>query len=127
MKAEYINAIRFFQEHAGHVVNHRMKGAKALALAEKHADDAGWETEWVHDGDADLSWADAQTMRKIEQGTYEVLGAILKDQNGAILASLWGIVMHVDEHDYRRVLAAELAQEGMQIPHCDKCGQVLHN
>lgn len=73
---------------------------------------------WETDQDPDLSWADAETLEKIDGGTWTVDGCILETACPAcgswdVRASLWGIVGPSDD-PYREVVAAELAQESAE-------------
>lgn len=106
-------AVAFFYKHAGSSytpgketkAQGQRRGAKALAEAEAEAKERGWTFEWEHDpepyekGDAEIEDPD------------EVLGCVLKDEDGKVLASLWGI--GDPDHNYRRVVEAELAQEAL--------------
>lgn len=116
--------INFFAANAGCATPPgRLVCAKALADAEtfrEWAEDHGTLTvEWVPDEDPDLSWADAETFRKLEAGVYEVLGCIVTYQAPApgplagtveLTESLWGIVVEPGDN-YQRVVEAELVLE----------------
>jgi len=91
----------FFKEHAGYVVGRRAAGALDLARAEDYASAHGWYTTWEPDADGDPSSPD---VREIEV-------AVLHDEDGEVLAALGGI--EDADHNYRRVVEAELAQEAM--------------
>lgn len=106
-------AIAFFYKHAGYShdpkketrAQGRRRGAKALARAEAEASARGWRVEWEGDPEA-YEMGDAET-----EEPREVLGAVLRDENGHVLGSLWGIGDPTRE--YRRVVEAELALEAL--------------
>jgi len=102
-----IRAYRFFLANAGYIVGQRALCALGLARAEQHARDNAWDTEWVADDCPDLSWMSDEERSQ----PHEVLGCILRDANGNVLASLWGITD--PDNGYMRVVAAELASEAM--------------
>lgn len=113
-------AVRFFSKHAGSSytpgketpAQGKRRGAIMLARAEAEAKKRGWEVEWDHDQDPDLSWADDEQREDID----EVLHATLKDEHGHVLASLGGITFGRDSmanRNYRRVTEAELAWEAL--------------
>ena len=88
----------FFRRHAYSIKHHKVVGrpsATALAEAEAEATARGWRVEW--EGDPD--------------GSVEALGAVLRDESGRMLASLWGIVR--SSRNYRRVIEARLALEAL--------------
>ncbi len=95
-------AVEFFQKQGNNV-----KTSKALAAAEERARDKGWEFEWSHDEDPDLSWASDEERDNIK----EVLVVVLKDENGHVLESLGGIVDPTTA--YGREIEAELAFEAL--------------
>jgi len=115
MNKQRLEAIRFFREHAGYVVGCRLLGAAALADAEHCAKALGWHVLWEHDNDGlwDMSWADKETLRKIDQGVWDVEVASLVDAHGKFLASL-GQVIGADSA-YKRVVEAELALEANAV------------
>jgi len=104
-------AIDFFYKHAGYshdprketAEQGRRRGAIALAKAELYSAGRGWRVEWKHDADADRSGI---------EDAEEVLGAVLRDGQGKMLDSLWGIAD--PDRNYRRVVEAELALEAMK-------------
>lgn len=102
-----LKAYRFFFESAGYIVGHRAECALSLARAEECARDYEWQAEWVWDDDADLSWMTDDE----RQQPHEVLGCVLKDDVGNVLASLWGITD--PDRAYMRVIEAELADEAL--------------
>ncbi len=108
MTTSTLRAYRFFFEHAGYIVGHRAECALNLARAEQYARDNEWDAEWVADDDADLSWMSDEEQRQ----PHDVLGCILRDADGNVLGSLWGITD--PDNDYMRVVAAELASEEMR-------------
>jgi hypothetical protein len=103
----------FFFDHAGYsyktgeetAQQGRIRCASSLAHAEQLADRLGWTFEWEYDQDPDLSWMTPEELAK----DHEVLGCILKDADGQVLESLWGIVDA--DANYRRVVEAELADQ----------------
>jgi hypothetical protein len=104
------HAFHFFFYHAGYIVGQRASCALSLARAEQYAEDNDWKAEWVNDDDADLSWMSEEE----QQQPHEVLGCVLKDADGNVLASLWGIVDA--DSNYRRVIEAEVAASNKEIP-----------
>jgi hypothetical protein len=99
---------QFFLANAGYATPPgRAACALGLAKAEAYAEDHEWSFEWVFDDDADLSWMD-EAERKLD---HEVLGCVVKDADGEVLASLWSIVD--PDASYRRVVEAELSSEAM--------------
>lgn len=105
--------IRFFADH-GTRADFRMIDAKSLADAEEWASANDLDTAWEHDADVDLSWADEETMAKIQGGEWVVESATLVDADGTPLGALCGIVGA--DPIYRRVIAAQLASEAMERP-----------
>jgi hypothetical protein len=106
-------AVAFFFEHAGYGYGPgetpeqgRKRGAVALAKAEQEATARGWAVEWSEDPDGwdSLGDIDPETVK-------EILSAVLKDENGEVLASLGGIVD--PDRAYGRVVEAELALEAL--------------
>src|SRR5262245_58257864 len=98
----------FFFRNAGYSYNPknetriqgRWRCARDLAAAEQHAARMGWTATWEWDA---MEW-DGEG-----PAPHEVLGCVLKNADGEILASLWGI--GDPSRDYRRVVEAELAAE----------------
>jgi hypothetical protein len=107
MTTSMLRAYRFFFDNAGYIVGHRAECALSLARAEQYARDNDWQAEWVWDDDADLSWMSDAEQRE----PHEVYGCVLKDENGNVLASLWGITD--PDNAYMRVIEAELADESL--------------
>lgn len=92
-------AINFFRRHASYkralgetVAEAKRKIALRLARAEAEAAARGWRVEWEGDPDAEY-------------------GAVLRDLDGHVLASEWGLPRMTREK--RRVVEAELAAEAM--------------
>jgi hypothetical protein len=105
-------AIAFFRKHAGYArkpsesVSHaRARCARELARAEAEASARGWRVEWEGDPEP-YQIGDAE-----DEMPSEVLGAVLRDENGHVLGSLWGI--GDPTRQYRRVVEAELADEAL--------------
>lgn len=94
----------------------RIDQAKAMAAAEAEGEDRGWKVEWDHDQEADISWMDDEQREELERGATEMLVALLRDENGNVLASLGGV--HVNARGgrdpYGRVVEAELIQEALE-------------
>lgn len=102
MKRRY----HFFKEHAGYMVGRRAEGAVNLARAEYMVQQLNWEYEWEEDPDG---WS---TLGDIDpKDVEEVLGCVLKDGSGDVVASLGGIID--PDRNYRRVVEAELALEAL--------------
>jgi hypothetical protein len=107
MTKTLVRAYRFFFANAGYVVGQRAVCALDLARAEQYSRDNDWSTEWVNDDFPDLSWMSEEEQRQ----PHEVLGCVLKDAEGNVLSSLWGITD--PDSSYARVVEAELAAESM--------------
>lgn len=99
-------AVAFFRKHAGSVIGREEENARALAHAEQEATARGWNVEWSHDPEGwdSLGDIDPETVK-------EVLSAVLRDENGGVLASLGSIVD--PDRAYGRVVEAELALEAL--------------
>jgi hypothetical protein len=100
-------AERFFWTHAGYSYGQgetkasgRRRSAEEMAKAEQDAERMGWTASWEWD---DMPW-DGDV-----PAPHEVLGCVLKNDRGEVLASLWGI--GDPDKNYRRVIEAELALE----------------
>jgi hypothetical protein len=111
-------AIAFFSEHAGFSYDPkvetpeegRQNSALHYAKAEQFAKERGWTAEWRDDPEP-YEMGDAE-----ETPPSEVLGCVLKDSSGEVLASLWQI--GDPTRAYRRVVEAELASEAIaDAPH----------
>ncbi len=107
--AEKINpklkaAFEFFLKHSGYVKGRRKEGALDLARSEAIAEALGWECEWEADEEP---WDPGDT----DYEPKEVLGCVLKDADGEVLDSLWGIAD--PDKNYVRVVEAELASEAL--------------
>lgn len=112
------DAIRFFYENAGYSYDPkaetqdkgRQRRALECATAEQFAKERGWAFSWEKD-DQPYEMGDAE-----ETPPSEVLGCVLKDSSGEVLASLWQI--GDPTRAYRRVVEAELASEAIaDAPH----------
>jgi hypothetical protein len=106
-------AVAFFFEHAGYghgpgetPEQGRKRGAIALAKAEQEATARGWAIEWHEDPEGWDSLGDIDP-----DDVKEVLYAVLKDENGKVLASLGSIVD--PDRASGRVVEAELALEAL--------------
>lgn len=113
-------AIAFFRKHGGyakkpgestHAAKNRM--ARALARAEAEASARGWRVEWEGDpeGASDFESDVRMGYTSREEEPREILGAVLRDEEGHVLSSLWGI--EDPTREYRRVVEAELALEAL--------------
>jgi len=100
-----LRAFRFFREHAGGVVGRSAVTAYCLARAERYASEHGWKLEWQLDPEP-YELGDAETRMPTE-----VLGCVLRDDDGNVLGSLWGIGDPSPE--YAHVVQAELASEAL--------------
>jgi hypothetical protein len=106
--------IEFFAAHAGYgTPPGRMMCAKSLADAEEWALANGVEAEWEFDPYVDTSWADAETLAKLDDGTYEYLQCGVSF--GERTAGLGGIVVDINDKTYPRVVEAELFSELMTV------------
>ncbi len=105
-------AEKFFHEHAGYGYNPkketkeqgRRSGAKRLARAEAIASSRGWQYEWEEDPE---EW-----QGDVGERPSEVLTAVLRDEDGNVLASLGGVGLSgnfAEDRRYRRTVEAELA------------------
>lgn len=101
-------AIAFFAKHAGYAARSgetravaKRRAGKALARAEAEASARGWRVEWEGDPEDSDEY----------EGVREVLGAVLRDEHGKVLSSLWGIADPTRAH--ARVVEAELALEAL--------------
>jgi hypothetical protein len=82
----------------------RKQGAKAKKVRDA-ALDLGLTFSWVDDDAADPSWVQPGS------GVNEVLGCVVKDRHGDVLASLWGITD--PDNAYCREVEADLAAEAL--------------
>jgi len=118
--------IRFFADNAGYATSlGRMVCAKQLADAETWAEAQGLAVQWTDDIDPDTSWMDKREIDELESGELLCLCAILTDEGNVtdsydprgyrdpVYACLSGITVYDDQNgrNYRRVIAAELANE----------------
>lgn len=108
-----VRAVEFFKKHYGAASRKpgeseaaaARRNSKSLARAEAEANARGWRVEWQQDPEP-YEMGDAE----IEMPS-EVLGAVLRDGDGNVLASLWAI--GDPSRSYRRVVEAELASEAL--------------
>ena len=106
--------VDFFRKHAGYAVRSgeskaraKTRAAQALARAEAEAEARGWTVNWEDDPE---EW------QGNDERPFEVLVAVLRDENGQVLASLGGVGMtgnRKTDQDYGRVVEAELAAEAL--------------
>jgi hypothetical protein len=107
-------AEQFFYDNAGYSVRAdetieqgKQRTARELAHAEKQAESMGWTFDWEPDIDADpMDWDGDGPMGD------EAFGCILRDANGKVLDSLWGI-WDPDKGNYQRAVQAEMAYEAI--------------
>jgi hypothetical protein len=107
-------AVAFFRKHAGYaqhagesVATAKTRNARALAHAEIEAETHGWKVQWEEDPE---EWQGEG------ERPFEVLVAVLRNEDGDALASLGGIDMTGNtrtDRDYGRVIEAELALEAL--------------
>lgn len=111
MKKVCRRAFRFFLENAGYCTPlGRAACALSLARAEQHAEAAGWFFSWDCDLDGDLG--DHEYWCREDCGKdHQIEFCLLRDAEGAVLASLCGIIDA--DSDYRRVIEAGLASEAL--------------
>lgn len=100
-------AYEFFLKHSGHVKGKREQIALDLARAEALMKELGWECEWEQD-DQPYEHGDAEDP---DYEPQEVLGCVLRDADGEVLESLWGIAD--PDKIFARVTEAELADEAL--------------
>lgn len=104
--------VRFFLAHAGYSYDPQVetkaqgkrRAAESLARAEEYAEKQGWTVSWEQDEEP-YETDDA------DDKPTEVLGCVLKDADGEVLGSLWGI--GDPSREYSRIVAAELAFASM--------------
>jgi hypothetical protein len=134
MQTFTLEAFQFMMTHAGYshrtgepAKQGRVRCALELARAEYVLCRSAASVKWEVDCDADLSWLDqtdaemgegfeafaAERRVEHERGDMAMMGAILRDADGEIVSSLWGIELPRDWYadPYRRVIEAELACE----------------
>jgi hypothetical protein len=104
-------AFQFFFQMAGLVdTEHRARSAVDLAKAEVTAGELGWSWSWEYDAE---SWDPGDTDYK----PREVLGCVLKNSHGQVLASLWGIAdpggIADPDRNFVRLTEAKLAREAL--------------
>jgi hypothetical protein len=116
---------RFFYDHAGWSFDPsretprqgRVRCAKALAAAEQEALRQGWQFELERSGEQ-YDW-DGSTFDVVAGGACDGYDASLYDESGDLLASLGGVTFadnNPRKDPYRRVVAAELAREAIEVP-----------
>ena len=114
-----MNAYQFFLKHAGYshdpktetTMQGRVRCARALAKAERAARDGGFSCRWsVDEMSTSADWSD-------EEPAYEQWQCGMYNESGRIVNSLHGIDFGRDgspwSSDYRRVVEAELALDGL--------------
>ena len=111
-----MNSYQFFLSQAGSSHNPevetamqgRIRGARALALSERKARDAGCSFEWQQDDCDSSEWSD-------EEPAWAQWVCIMRDENGKVLETVGGVDFGRDRDpwmdSYRRVVEAELALE----------------
>lgn len=115
LNASLIRSYRFHRAQGGGIVGYAAAGALAAARAELEAASRGYVTTWEHDPDTDLGdheyWCrDAERGKCDGHAGYQ---AALYDDDGNFLAGLGGVIE--PDATYRRVIAAELAMEALDI------------
>jgi len=111
---------RFFLAHAGYSygpterpIDGRRRCARDLAAAERLACDAGLTFEWRDDDQPFECGCDDPTCASHEP--HRAYGCVLRDADGRVQDSLWGISFGPDVdpwgQPYARVVQAELASE----------------
>lgn len=124
--------VRWFFKHAGYSYDPktetptqgRWRCAREAVKAEKEFHARGWtfalEPDECHDWSDTPDGADAGccdwcneplNARGECRNEHYVYGAVLRDESGAVLASIWGVVD--PDTAYERVLRAELASEAL--------------
>lgn len=113
-------AIKFFAKQAGFSYDPKTQTkaqgkaqtARHLARAERTAASLGFTFEWEYDLEGyhgcDCGSDDCACPTGAE---HEVLGCIMRNADGEVIASLWGICQ--PSREYARVIMAELASEGL--------------
>jgi hypothetical protein len=114
-KITLTEAEQFFYEHAGYSmrpgedkISAKIRSAVALARAEAIAEGRDATVTWEEDDHPDAGWCDCGD----DHG--QPWGAVLRDAEGTVLGSLWGITFESHQpagESYARVVAAELADE----------------
>lgn len=110
------SAYDFFKSQGGGAVGHAAETATHLARAEEEAEERGWEVDWRPSEDADISWMDERQLQDLENGRIEIWDAVMLDEDGEVISSLGEITLDgtaVGGDPYTRVVAAELALEGL--------------
>lgn len=119
MMATKLSPVEFFYEHAGYGYDPKKeteeqgkrRNAESLAAAERRASDEGLSFEWSVDPHIDSS--DFEDSGE----SWQLWDCLCRSESGEVLASLGGIDFGRDgepwNDPYRRVVEAELAQEGL--------------
>lgn len=115
-----MNSYQFFLKHAGYSYNPetetpmqgRIKGARALAKAERQARDAGYSFAWgIDDPRGSAQWTD-------EKPAWGSWYCVAHNSEGETKYALYGIDFGRDGepwgNPYRRAVEAELALESLQ-------------
>lgn len=121
-----LNAYQFFLKHAGYshkpdepAIKGRIRCARALAKAEREARDAGYSYRWSIDPNASSAdWITADDdYKQGHSDPWQVWQCAMLNSDGRVVASLHDIDFGRDKgpwnDPYRRVVEAELAEEGM--------------
>lgn len=126
---------RFFFRHSGYCgrvngtpaerMRDRVRNARDMARAVAYGEDAGWSFDLEPDEGFDwhgmepdgadagcCPWCNTPLNARGECGReHSVWGAVLRDADGHVLASVWGVVD--PDRDYARLLHGELASEAL--------------
>jgi hypothetical protein len=111
-------AIKFFVEHAGFSYDPKTQTpaqgkalrARALARAERQAANLGFTFEWSEDSCIGCDCS-SDTCACGHGDPHECLCCIVRNAEGKVIGSLGSICE--PSREYRRVIEAELAQEGL--------------
>lgn len=114
-------AVAFFQEHAGWSYNPKtetaeqgkLRGAKALAKAERDAASKGLTFEWTDEGVRGCIGCDcgSDECPCSERTEHECFAVVVYNPDGEVVASLGSVCS--PSREYRRVVQAELALEAL--------------
>lgn len=125
-KSKYQSPYHFFKTYAGFSYDPKTQTpeqgkhetATKLAQAERDGSDAGLTFEWSLDGMDSIEWIEPGKNGGKGRKPWGTWQCICKDEEGKIIASLYGIDFGRDGQPwgepYRRVVEAELAMEGLQ-------------
>jgi hypothetical protein len=121
-----MNAYQFFLKHAGYShdpkketpMQGRIRCARELAKAERKARDGGFAFRWSIDPDgSSADWIERGEDGGPDMNPWQVWQCAMLNSEGCVVASLHGIDFGRDgqpwDQPYRRVVEAELAEEGM--------------